>query len=463
MVTDVTQVRRAVEAPNQIQSAQDVYGLLAARQLDCFMRLCYRDGFAPILSSIVYTIERDLYDMLTSAGISKQERKEMQEELLETTSFLAYEFNWTVYLHTLVTLQRIKRAVTKYGAAIGASRWAREIDKLVSTCIANIGAVLPFTIPLRWLLEGLIPMRLDDDTYLRIHKVVRELWVALSGIAKVGFLPPAPVPEHEVLQFYSDFTEGTLRIIQERLTQTYHLPVVDEPLRVVVVYGEEARYTQSVAFFRETNKGMEIYIFKPPDAPFNPAQEIHLLFHEGIPGHAYIAHNHRKAGAPLPVDDALRLTSLSGLAFIDVFSVFHEGWAVFAQRLGAELSESDDLKRYFFVELLSYLERFLVLENIIPLYTVKPHIPRFAEPFQFASYFVGYLLWEICSEREGMHGVWQRAAQGVYPHHPTNKELLSVLERLLRAAMAQKAKEKREQRELRKGRLVRQWDCFTRL
>lgn len=461
MARSVAEMRRSAESPNQIQTARDVYGVLAARQLDYFMRLCYRDGFAPILSTVVYTIERDLYDMLVSAGVSKAERAEMQQELLETTTFLAYEYNWTVYLHTLVTLQRIKRAVTKYGPAIGAARWAREVDKLISTCLANIGAVLPFTIPLRWLIEGNIPIRLDDDAYFKIHKIVRELWVALSGIAKVGFLPPAPVPETEVHQFYADFTEGALRAIQERLTQTYHLPVIDEPLRVVVVYGEEARYTQSVAFFRETSKGMEIYIFKPPDAPFNPAQEIHLLFHEGVPGHAYLAHNHRKVGAPLPVDDALRLTSLSGLAFIDTYSVFHEGWAVFAQRLGAELTESEDIKRYFFVELLSYLERFLVLENIIPLYTVKPHIPRFAEPFQFSSYFVGYLLWEMCAERDGMRGVWQRASQGVFPYHPTGKELVGVLERLLRAAIAQKTKEKEQQ--LAKSRVVmRAWDCYTK-
>lgn len=462
MMQQVTALRQNAESPNQITAARDVYGMLAARQLDYFIRLCYRDGFAPILSTVVYTIERDIYDMLVSVGLTKHERKQMQDEIRETTSFLAYDYNWTVYLHTLVTMQRIKRAVTKYGSAIGATRWAQEIDKLISTCLSNIAAVLPFNIPLRWLIEGLVPIRLDENSYFTIHKVVRELWKALSGVAKIGFLPPAPVAEQEVLQFYADFSEAVLRVVQERLVETYHLPMVDTPLRIVVVYGEEARYTQSVAFFRETAQGMEIYIFKPPGAPFNPAQEIHLLFHEGIPGHAYISNTHAKAATLLPVNEGLRLTAISGLAFLDVFSVFHEGWAVFAQRLGAELSENEEVKRYFLVELLSYLERFLVLENIIPLYTVKPHIPRFAEPFQFASYFVGYLLWELCTEKYGIGETWRRASNGVYPYHPTARELIEILTRLVRVAEAQKSKEKEERKELYKGVGAQSWVCFTK-
>jgi len=392
-----------------------------------------------------------------------QEAKSLREELLETVAFFAMEYNWTVYLHTLVTLQRIKRAVNKYAAAVkGMSKWAKQIDKFLTAGLNNIAAVLPLQIPITWLVEGNIPIRLSSEEATELHKLVRELWVVLSGIAKIGFLPPAPVQESEALKFYTDFAEGTLRITQERLSKTYHLPPLDEPLRVVVVYGDEARYTQSVAFFRETtDRKMEIYIFKPPQAPFNPSQEIHLLFHEGIPGHAYIAAMHRRGGIH-PVDESLRLTSLSGLSFIDTFSVFHEGWAVFAQRLGAELSESDEVKRYFFVELLSYLERFMVLENLVPLYTVKPHIPRFAEPFQFSSYFLGFLLWEILADEEGMVGVWRKAMAGDYPILPSGKDILRALGRLIRLAHAVKQKEKKEER-LSKGGVVLPWACYTRL
>ncbi len=449
IATKVTALRHSVENPKEVTNQRDLYATLAARQIEVFIRLCYRDGFAPILSSIVFSIEREIYDILLGSAVEKvgaEQTKRVRDELLEMVSFFALDYNWTVYLHTLVTIQRIKRALNKYAAAIrGASKWAKQMDRFITAGLNNIAAVLPLQIPIQWLIECNVPVRLSTEEVIEIHKLVKNLWVTLSGIAKVGFLPPAPVPEAEVLRFYSDFAEGTLRIIQEQLTSKYHLPPIGKPLRIVVVYGEEAKYTQSVAFFRETAGGqMEIVIFKPPQAPFNPAQDIHLLFHEGIPGHAYAAYLHLSQGGVIPVDEAMRITNLSGISFVDAFSVFHEGWAVFAQKVGAELSESFDLNRYFFVELLSYLERFMVLENLVPLYTVKPHIPRFAEPFQFSSYFVGFLLWEILSQEQGMGNVWRTLSAGNYPIIPSGNLLINALKKLLEEAVAIKEQMRRE-------------------
>ena len=92
-------------------------------------------------------------------------------------------------------------------------------------------------------------------------------------------------------------------------------------------------------------------------------EEIHLLLHEGIPGHAYaIFLQQRMETGVTPVDAAFRLSRLGGLSFIDSVSVFHEGWAVFAQYLGSILLENETIQDFFWRELVSYLERFLVLQ-----------------------------------------------------------------------------------------------------
>jgi len=448
-------------AHTPVEDDNDIYAFLSARQLYSYLRLCYRDGFAPILSTMIYNIESDLYDLLLEG---KKGAAEAKERILDKAAFLAQEYNWTIYLHSLVTLQRIKRALARHGTAVGGARWAKDMERFISQALANIGATLPFVMPLNWLLEGLVPARINETDYIRFHKLVRELWVMLSGLAKIGFLPEAPVSPEDVGKFYADFTEGTLRLVQERMTSFYHLPVVDIPIQVSVVYGEEAQYTQSVAFFRESGDVMEIYLFKPPGTPFNPVQELHLLFHEGIPGHAYASYLHTRQERVLPVDMALRFTQISGFAPIDTFSVFHEGWAVFAQRIGAELTGNTDVVRYFFVELLSYLERFLVLENIIPMYTVKPHIPRFADPFQFASYFVGYLLWELASRtRRGMKYVYEKLFNGAFPYLPSSKQLVEILEILLKDV--QEVKEEVAKREGNEQRLAKgeaPWVCFMK-
>jgi len=444
LVAETGKWRKSVEEM-EIADNADIYAKLACRQLDAFVRLCYRDGYAPLLSSLFYTVEGQVYDLLVekNLGAKRGELQLQRESVLDILSLLAQDFPWIVYLHTLVTLQRLKRAVRRLRDEGGQwGRWGKEVETLIDKGLTNIHAVLPFQISIKWLLEGLIPVTFSEREMAEIGRLLRLLWGFLQKEMKLRWSAVVPPSEDEEIgRFFIDFIVGVLSVIQSKLTTKLSLPPIEKPIKVVVAWGDDAKYTQSVAFFRDEGSVLGVYVFKPPGSTFYVPEEIHLLLHEGIPGHAYaIFLQQRMETSVTPVDAAFRLSRLGGLSFIDSVSVFHEGWAVFAQYLGSTLLENETVQDFFWRELVSYLERFLVLQHIVPLYTVKPHIPRFAEPYQFASYFVGFLLWFILYQKEG--NVWTPLMRGEYPYLPSTQEVKETLQKLVEIAQQRVTKKK---------------------
>jgi len=430
------------------EDGEDIFAKLAFRQLNAFVKLCYRDGYAPILSTLLYTAESQIYDILIEKNLGQKHGavKELQESVLDILSIFGQDYPWTLYLHTLVTMQRLKRVMERLRIEGGQwGRWVKQIGGLVERGITNAATVLPFQISIKWLLEGLIPTKFNEKEMMEIGRLLRTLWGVLQGGVKFKITPYVPPSESEEIgRFFIDFVASILQVLQDKVTSTLKLPPIDKPIHVVVVWGDDARYTQSVAFFRDEGDRMGVYLFKPPHSTFYVPEEIHLLMHEGIPGHAYAVWLQEKMGAALgaqPIQSAFRLSQLGGVAFVDVMSIFHEGWAVFAQYLGSLLLNNKEITTFFYRELVSYLERFLVLQHIVPLYTVKPHIPRFAEPYQFASYFIGFLLWFMLYKKGG--NIWNVLVRGEYPYTPTPTELIQTLNTLIE--MAKKAREERDE------------------
>lgn len=405
-------------------TSSEAFTLLAIRQLHSFLRLCQRDGTAPLVSTIVYLAESNLYDLLLAAQAGKKQGAEEGRERLEQIfSYFEYEWDWQFYIHTLVSLQRINKVLTHQAPTIsGFAQWSKRVKRLVDRALAMKGALLNFNMPSKWLYEGLVPCKWGDREVLEVSRTLRDMWKKLSLAVKEERKPPVfAIPsEEEIETFTEDFYEIALREIQERLLRAYKIPPLDEPLTIRVVWGEEASLTQSVAYYTREDGEAIFAVFKPVGKPVDPIEEFHLLFHEVLPGHAYAVFLQRGGD----VDDAGRLPFLAPMSFLDVHSVFHEGWAVFAQDIGVGLfPEKDELAKRWLKELLAYLERALVVEAAIPLYTVKPFVPRLADPFQFASYFWGYILWKIAGA-----DAFRLLMEGSFPApNPTPSDVLKVL------------------------------------
>lgn len=411
---------------------EEIFALLILRQLDANIKLCRRDGAAPLISSLVYFIEDTLYNAIVLAQVGKRkEAAQLRDMLSDAIAFFEYEWGWNFYIHTLYTMHRLYR-IAKYSlpAIEGFAKWAKKLERSLERGLAMRGAALNFYLPPYYLYRGHLPTKITPEGARRISQAVTNLW-DIAKTKRVKLSAYAPIEGEEKGIFWSDFYEGLTRTLNERLNQKYGLPVMDAPLIIRVAYDEEAQYTQSVAYFKREGEGYSVTFFKPKGARIVPAEEAHIVFHEVIPGHAYANYLEDKFGfGGKPVTTAWSVSVRLFPSIVDVFSILHEGWALLAQELGANAVDSEEVKKAMINEILLYVERVLVVEKTLPFYTVKLHIPRLADPYQFSSYFVGYIIYRLLVRKKGMESAIKAITQGIYPYIPSETEFVEEIERL---------------------------------
>lgn len=413
-------------------SPQDVFALLILRQLDAFIKVCKRDGTAPIISSLVYRIEEMLHDALIF-GLTKKrsEASRLRDALDEALGIFEYEWHWDFYVHTLISLQKMYRIVKYQAPAIeGFAQWSKRATKLLEKGLSMRGRTLHFYLPPYYLYRGLLPTKITPAGAQQISSAIYDLW-EIAKTKRIKLKTYAPVEGEEKGEFWLDFYEGLIRHLIEGLHKKFGLPIMDAPIVVRVAYDSEAQLTQSVAHFKVEGDNYVVSFFKPKGQPIIPAEEAHVVFHEVMPGHAYAAflEDRFRAGAT-PLGEAWFTSTRLFPSFVDVFSVVHEGWALLAQEIGTELVGSEEVKKALNNEILLYVERVLVVEKTLPYYTVRPFVPRIADPYQFASYFCGYIVFRDLAEKNGLPSAIKAITDGVYPHAITEEDFLRGIKKL---------------------------------
>lgn len=408
---------------------QEIFALLILRQLDTFLKVCARDGTAPIISSIVHFVEDVLYDAMVAAIAGrKSEAATLRDLVTEPLSIFEYEHHWDFYVHTLLSLQRIYSMLKHQGAGLeGFVQWSKKMGRILERALAMRGRTLNFYLPPYHILRGHIPARITPETARKISASVYDLWLKVRK-RKVPLKLFAPIEGEEKGEIWADFYEGLIRTVNERMNRKFGLPPIDVPITVRVVYDREAQLTTSVAHFKKVGDNYIATFFKPEGKVVAPAEEAHLVFHEVVPGHAYAEFLESKFRFGVtPLSEAWATCVKLSPSFVDVFSVVHEGWALLAQELGTNLLESDEVRKGWVREILLYVERALVIEKTLPFYTVKPHISRIADPFQFSAYFYGYIVFKSLIKKEGLAPAIKAITNGTYPYIPTEKEIIDVI------------------------------------
>lgn len=417
MESKLKELLSPLEARAPKLSQEEIFSLLILRQLDANIKVARRDGVAPFISSIVYFIEDTLYDAIILAQLGKRKEAASLRDLLDDALIIfEYEYMWNYYIHTLFSMHRLYKTAKHHLPSVeGFAKWGKKLERALEKGLAMRGKPLQFYLPPYYLYRGLIPIKISPEGARKISNAIISLWETLKD-KRVGLKVFAPIEGDEKGQIWLDFYDGLVRNLNERLHRTFNLPVMDVPLNIRVAYDEEAHYTQSVAYFKREGDGYSVTFFKPKGMPIIPAEDAHIVFHEVVPGHAYANFLEDKFGThSKPVTLAWSASLRLFPSFVDAFSLVHEGWALLAQELGTRVTASDEVRKAMINEILMYVERVLVIERNLPFHTVKTYIPRIADPYQFASYFIGYIVYRMLVRKKGLEAAVRTIANGIYP------------------------------------------------
>lgn len=391
----------------EVKTSVDVFTHIAAEQMETYINKLIKDRFAPVTAIVLYLTYQELIELI-------HEPKGVKETLTQLVHLLdRYKIDpdWCLYEQTLLLID----AINEISPFLPQSNQLRELVTTVSNWRNSTPCVLPLKITPTELLS---PYGIKDTHTFERH--ILSLWRLLERARE-----KAKTKLHTVVpEVFSDpdtflqYIEILLKYIHDFCAHELKLPIMETPIQLRVVYGEESKFTDAVAYFYRQGDTRYVAIHLPTgQKEIYLSEYAHLLIHEGIPGHATCDYLLSLLPTLKPIDYATSLDIASPFTFVDCSTIFHEGWAVTSQYLVSKNLRQSFPALWFswFHELYLYVTR--VLQVLGYLKRTPREMIRGLKPFQLSSYFIGFVTFKTMYDIDPK-GVIKSVMGGVFPAPP---------------------------------------------
>jgi len=358
----------------------DMYTHLCLRQLSVFLRLIERDRHAPVTALLLHS----LYIQLGDALRERRNPRDIAEYFLEILSKIPTNSpEWCLYEPTVTIINQIVDIFPSFES----SRPLKRLVDFLNSWVQTTPCILPLTLHPEDLCYGYgidrPPTNFVSDL-LSLHKHISYYIPKIKE--KVHTVNPGELTADELLQYFSTL----LQLLHELSAK--NLPIADMVLNLKVVTEGDAKITDALGYFMREGNRRSVVLFFPPTVHDVPLPEYaHLIIHEGIPGHATCDYLLSQMTTLSPLDYAISLETALPLSFVDVSSLFHEGWAVFSQYYASTILKDSfpSLYYWWFRELHLYVQR--VLQVLGYFKRSEREYIRSIRPFQLTSYMFGFV------------------------------------------------------------------------
>lgn len=413
---------------SDVKTSADVFTYIGLKQMETFVNRLIRDRFAPLTSIILYFVYQELMELIHEPkGI-----REILTHLIYLLDRYKVDPNWCLYEQTLVLID----AINEVSSHLPQNKQLRDLISTVNSWKNSTPCVLPSKLSTN---EILSTLKIEDTN--NFERLLFLLWRLLEKArekskSKLHSITPQIFTDPDT---FLQYIELLIKYIHDFCVQELKLPLVDIPIQLRVVYGEESKFTDAIAYFYRQGDNRFVVIHLPTgEKEIYLSEYAHLIIHEGIPGHATCDYLLSLLSTIKPLDYATSLDITAPFSFVDCASIFHEGWAVISQYIVSKhLRESFPALWYsWFNELHLYVTR--VLQVLGYLKRTPREIIRSIRPYQLVSYFLGFLAYKTIYDIDPK-GLLKSVMGGVFPvlpnlfgSHQFERKFLSSLNELIK-------------------------------
>jgi len=371
----------------KVTNQQDLVAKIALYQLETYLRKLERDRFAPLTAHLLYITFQEFSELLHNP----REGKKIVTELLNFLDQYSVTDEWCLYDQSVLLITKIEEIAEKFD--LKPKKAIKSLLEVIRRWKAGTTCVIPFQISLEEIFRpvGVTQVR-------ELEPKIFSLW-RLTEAAKKKALSKAHTVGVKTLYDIDptlQYFELLFSYLHDFSVRELKLPLLEAPIQLRVVYGEESAVSDSVAYFLRQGDQRIVTIFLPPnpEAMTYLPEFAHLIIHEGVPGHATADYLTSQLPTLKPLDYAASLDTCAPFTYLDVSTIFHEGWAVLAQYITSKgLREVfPSIYDWWFYELSLYVSRVLQVMGLLK--RNEKETIRSIRPYQLTSYFIGFLIFK---------------------------------------------------------------------